>query len=375
MNFIPLVRPHTPNFEELEADIRNSIQSGQLTNFGQFSQSFEDAIRRLLNVRYASCVSSGTTGLIMLLNTLPRQSEVLVPSFTFASTVQALLWSSLKPIFVDIDLASYNLSVEDVYAQMGPRTSAILAVNIFGAPSAIDDLAAIARQKNVRLFFDSAHAFGSRHSGRLLGGFGDAEVFSFSATKLLVCGEGGVVTTNHESIHNAILNRRNYGFQTGSSDCRNLGLNGKLGELNSILGIHGLTTLEDQIEKRNDFAARYMRSLADYPGLGFQEVRPGDISNYKDFAITVDPELFGVDRNVMIRELRRRGVEAASYFSPAVHQMAYFQKWFTASSPLVNTQLIAERIISLPIYADLSTDEFDHIIQSIGEISASRASA
>jgi dTDP-4-amino-4,6-dideoxygalactose transaminase len=371
MSYIPLVRPYMPNFEELETDIRSSIQSGQLTNFGQFSQSFERAIRERLNVKYAACVTSGTAGLVLLLSTLPRQSEVLVPSFTFASTVQALLWNSLKPVFIDIDSASYNLSPEDVYSQIGPRTSAILAVNVFGAPSSIDDLMAIAQQKELRLFFDSAHAFGSSHAGCPLGGFGNAEVFSFSATKLIVCGEGGVVTTNDEAIYEAVLERRNYGFRSGSTDCGSLGLNGKMGELNAILGIHGMVKLEEQIKKRNYFARRYIESFTRHPGLGFQKVRPGDVSTYKDFAMTVDPEAFGIDRGRLIEELRRRGIEAAAYFSPAIHQMTYFRKQFATSSSLVNTRRIAARVVSLPIYADLSIEEFNHIVYSIGDIRTS----
>lgn len=363
MKRVPLVRPSLPAADELAPDIDNLLRSGRLTNFGPYSLSFEKAIARYTGAEYASVVSSGTTGLLLLLSTLPRGSEVIIPSFTFSATVQAIVWNGLIPTLADISPASYNLEPESASRSITPETSAILAVNIFGNPADIDGLQTVAREHRLQLFFDSAHAFGSKHDGLSLGRFGDAEVFSFSATKPLACGEGGAVVTKHAHIHRAVLQGRNYGFMPGSGGIWNWGLNGKMAEFNALLGIHGLERLDGQVKLRNEVARQYRRSLSQYDGLSFQEIRPGDISNYKDFSVHIDEELFGAGRARVMQLLRDVGVETATYFSPAVHQLRGLAGLKYEESRLKNTAKVAAGVLCLPMYADLADLDFDLIME------------
>ena len=366
MRQIPLVKPCLPKLEEIEKELRALLDSGRLTNFGPFSQKLEKRICELLGVRYALCISNATTGLILLLNTLPKGSEVIVPSFTFLPTVQAIIWNSLKPVFVDIDVNTYNILPSEVYSKISDRTSAILAVHVFGNPCAVEELEDIASQKGLRLFFDSAHAFGAKHCNKYIGGFGAAEVFSFSATKLLPCGEGGIVTTNNEFIYKAIKNRRNYGFLENSCDCANMGLNGKITEFSAMLGIKEIEFIDFEVKRRNQIAQRYREALCKVPGIEFQKISPEDISSYKDFAITINFDLLGVDREHLMEDLSAKGIETRAYFSPSVHQMKYFRKNKSIDKRnLDNTELLEKRILSLPIYSDLTDDELRYVIFSL----------
>jgi len=365
MHHIPLVKPHLPTLEEVESELRDMLRSGRLTNFGPFAALLEQRVRELLNLKYALCTSNGTTGLMLLLNMLPRGSEVLVPSFTFLPTVQAIVWNSLVPVFVDIDATTYNCLPSAVASKITQRTSAILAVHTFGNPCAVEELEDIAHQNRLRLFFDSAHAFGARCNGRYLGCFGDAEVFSLSATKLLPCGEGGVIATNSDAVKEAILDRRNYGFMAGSRDCSNMGLNGKITEFSAILGTKEIEFVGREVARRNQVAGRYRSGLGCLPGLGFQSVGPASTSSYKDFTITVDSGMFGSDRDTLRSELGTRGIETGVYFDPPIHRMAYFLSRTSRGNELRNTELIAERILSLPIYSELSDDEVEYVIASV----------
>jgi dTDP-4-amino-4,6-dideoxygalactose transaminase len=358
-----LVKPRLPRLEEIEVDLREMLDSGRLSNFGPFSRELEKRIGAMTGVKHVISMSSGTTALTLLLNMLPKGSEVIVPSFTFLASVQAVLWNSLIPVFVDVDIESQTMCPSDVASKITLNTSAILAVNTFGSPCLIEELEALADERGIELFFDSAHAIGARHDGRYLGCYGKAEVFSLSATKLLPCGEGGVITTNSDAVYAAMLNRRNYGFTADSRDCENLGMNGKLTEFCAILGLKEIESIDDEVVKRNRIARQYREALGCLPGIGFQSVRMNDISAYKDFTITVDSRSFGISRNNLKGALADRGIETEAYFSPPLHQMKYFRE--SVASKLPNTEALGRQVLSLPIYSDMTADELEYVIDSI----------
>lgn len=367
---IPLVQPCLPTLQEIEPDLRQMLDSGRLTNFGPFSVRLEAQARRDLGVAHAAAVSSATSGLCLLLSTLSRGSEVIVPSFTFVATVQAIVWNGLVPVFADIDQGTLNVCPRSVEARLSSRTAAILAVHAFGAPCNIEALREISRDRHVPLFFDSAHAFGSRHSGTMVGSFGDAEVFSLSATKVVPSGEGGLVTTNNKRLHNAILDRRNYGLKAnGSRDCANPGLNAKLPEFSAIMASREIISLDWRVRRRNEIARRYLAGLKELPGLRFQEIQCGDISTYKDFTIQVEPNRFGTDRNQLRASLAHVGIETAPYFWPAIHRMTLFSKYASDSQPLPETDRACDQILSLPIFETMSDESVDFVIRSIASVS------
>jgi dTDP-4-amino-4,6-dideoxygalactose transaminase len=343
------------------------LDSGQLSNFGPYSKELEAKISEFLGVRYALCVSDATVGLTLLLNTLPPRSEVIVPSFTFLATGQPILWNSLVPVFADIDPETFTVVPHSVESLISKKTSAILAVNIFGAPCHLKAMEELAAKHNLKLFFDSAHALGSKYKGNYLGSFGDAEVFSLSATKLLACGEGGIITTNDKFIYQAILNRRNYGFEHGTSNGMNLGLNAKMNEFSAALGLRQFDTLDWQVMRRNEMANIYVRELSNLSGLRFQTIRKGDTTTYKDFTIIIDSYLYGTDKNKLMDDLYKKGIETRSYFDPVLHRMGLFQQFAHQEKVLLNTEDVERKILSLPIYPSLSLDDQNYIIKAIKE--------
>jgi dTDP-4-amino-4,6-dideoxygalactose transaminase len=363
---VPLTRPSLPPVEEVGEDLRQMLKSGCLTNFGPFVREFERRAAEYLGVPYAASVSSATTGLCLLLNTLKCGSEVVLPSFTFPATAQAVIWNRLVPRFADIDPESFCVSVESVKKQITRRTSAILGVHAFGAPCRTKELEGLARTEGLALFFDSAHAFGSKHCGKFVGTFGDAEVFSFSATKVLAGSDGGIVTTSRSDIFQSIMNRRNYGLND-DRNCVNMGLNGKMSEFSAALCTRGLSQLEHNIELRSDLARTYKAQLSNIPGITFQVLAGSDISTYKDFTILVDPLVAKVNRDILASELRRKGIEVGTYFWPPLHRLDYF-RIHGSNAILPNTDLVASRILSLPMYAELTEDDVQFVIGSIREV-------
>ena len=258
-----------------------------------------------LDVPHCVAVSSCTVGLTLLLRALELAGEVILPSFTFYATGHALLWNNLVPVFCDSEPDSFNLDPERVEALITPRTSAILAVHVCGNPADSERLEEIARRHRLRLLFDSAHAFGSGRNGRRCGGFGDAEVFSLSPTKVFTAGEGGLITTNHPGLAATLRKGRNYG-DPGTYDCDLPGLNARLTEFQGVLGLESMRQVENEILRRNQIADAFTALLDGLPGIGFQRVRPCDWSSRKDFSLLVEEALCSLGRpNWRLRSARR----------------------------------------------------------------------
>lgn len=354
---VPLVRTEIASFDDVVEDLREILQSDILSNFGPYNAAFEHSLASFTGAKYALAVANATSGLMLLLQTLPRGSEVILPSFTFIATLQAVLWNGLIPVFADIDADTLCLDPACIPGLVTPRTSAILAVHTFGMPCAIEELSQLSREFGLRLFFDSAHALGSRHAGQRIGGFGDAEVFSFSATKLVSCGEGGMVCTNDESIFRQLLETRDYGQSQETDDCKLMGLNAKLSELQALLGLRGLPKADWIVERRNAIAAEYRHRLSHFDFLKFQEIAAGDLSTYKDFVLIINDER--ISRNQLVCDLQKQGVGAASYFDPPMHLTTIGKPYNRNSLP--NTEFVSSNILSIPVYSSLSDAELDYV--------------
>lgn len=350
---IPLAKPLLPDFQDLAGEFENILRNGILSK-GQHGASLEDHVAEALEVKHAVAVSSCTTGLMLTYQALDLIGDVIVPSFTFMATVSALSWAGLRPVFADVDLSSTNLSLRAVRAAITPRTTAIVAVHNFGIPADIDGLREIADQYRLRLIFDAAHGFGSRYKNNPVGGQGDAQVFSLSPTKLVVAGEGGIVATNDDEVAAKVRVGREFG-NCGNYDSEFPGLNGRLPEVNSLLARHSFGNLEAAVAVRNSIAAFYRQELCRLPGIHFQEVHAGDRSAYKDFAITVDPNSFGLTRNQLALALKAENIETRTYYDPPAHRQRAYQQ-FAPGEPLSNTDILASRVLCLPIWSAMDLE-------------------
>ncbi|MGB8324761.1 MAG: aminotransferase class I/II-fold pyridoxal phosphate-dependent enzyme, partial [Candidatus Acidiferrum sp.] len=226
---LPIVDPEGLPGEEFLEDVRKIVASKQLTN-GKYVRKFEKQAAAYLGVKHCVAVSSCTSGLLLVLRCLNLQGEVILPSFTFHATAHAVVWNGLKPVFADCDSNTFCVDAASVREQITSRTAAILGVHVFGNPAQVMELQEVSERLGIPLVFDAAQAFGSKSGGKCVGGFGTAEVFSFSPTKLVVGGEGGLIATHDARLAERLRAGRNYG-DAGNYDPELLGINARMEEI------------------------------------------------------------------------------------------------------------------------------------------------
>jgi dTDP-4-amino-4,6-dideoxygalactose transaminase len=362
---IPLTRPTVPDPDRLSAQVTAILQSGVLTN-GPLVRELEQIAAERLGVRHCVAVSSCTTGLMLVLRAADLSGDVILPSFTFAATAHAVAWNGLRPVFVDIDQETLTLSPEAAARALGVRTSAILATHLYGTPCDVEALTDLARSHGIRLFFDAAHAFGSLHDGVPVGRFGDAEVFSLSPTKVLVAAEGGIISTDDDLLAERCRIGRDYA-NPGNYDCQFVGLNARMSELHAAVALATWAGLEDRVVRRNTLSARYREALAQIPGIGFASVSHRDRSTFKDFTITVDADVFGVDAEGLAGALEAVGIQTRRYYDPPVHVMrAYRSLGIKGDLPV--TEAVARRVLTLPMWSEMQGRVVDRVADAVRRV-------
>ena len=364
------MQPALPPLEEVLRRYPAAYSQGMITN-GVLVERLERAVAERVGVAHCVAVSSCTSGLMLVLRALGVKRDVILPSFTFFATGHAALWNNLRPVFADCEPDTWTIDATDVERRITARTSAILAVHVYGNPCAIEELSRIAARHRLKLIFDSAHAFGSRYRGAPVGQFGDAEVFSLSPTKTLISGEGGLVTTNDASLARRLKALRNYG-DSGTYDCEMLGLNARMPEFNAALAIAGLDMTEEKVCRHNTIAATYTSALSSVPGLSFQSVRDGCVSTFKDYSVHVSAGAFGATREQFIRDLTAENISTRMYFSPALHQQTLYRKWARGEPPdgLNTTTRVSGGVVSLPIYRSLEDQTVSDVAGAIRRLAA-----
>ena len=362
---LPLARPAVGDPARVAADVERTLRSGLMTN-GPLVRELEGRAAEYLGVRHCIAVASCTAGLMIVLRAADLAGDVVLPSFTFAATAHAVAWNGLRPVFADVDPKTLTLDPDSVSRALGVRSSAILATHIYGTPCDVDRLETLAGDNGVRLFFDAAHAFGSRYRGTRVGGFGDAEVFSLSPTKILIAAEGGIIATNDDVLAERCRIGRDYG-NPGDYDCRFVGLNARMSELHAAVALASFEGLEQRVEERNRVARLYRSALEDVPGIAFPAVAPEDLSTYKDLTILVEPDGFGMEADGLGRALTAEGVETRRYYSPPVHSMRSYAGT-APRMPLPETIGASKRALSLPLWVGMEDEAVRRTAHAIRRI-------
>jgi dTDP-4-amino-4,6-dideoxygalactose transaminase len=359
------IQPTLPPLGAAISQYEPVYQQGMITNSG-LVERFERAVAERVGVPHCVAVSSCTAGLMLVIRALGLEGEIILPSFTFFATGHAVLWNNLKPVLADCDRQTWTIDPADVERKITPRTSAIIGVHIYGNPSAIDELSAIAARHRVKLIFDAAHAFGSRRRGAPIGRFGDVEVFSLSPTKTLVCGEGGLVTTADAVLARRLRAMRNYG-DDGSYDCEILGMNARMSEFQAALGLAGLDSVDTKIRRHNEIASMYTSGLSSVPGIGFQTVCEGNVNTFKDYSIHVAESEFGRSRDELVAALAAENIPTRKYFYPALQDQRLYRQFARGQvrETLGVTGWLSRGIVSLPIYHSLRADTVEKVIAGI----------
>jgi dTDP-4-amino-4,6-dideoxygalactose transaminase len=360
-----VTRPNIGDRARLGERLEAILDARWLTNDGRFVQEFERRVADRLEVEHCVAVSSGTVGLQIASRALELSGEVIVPSFTFIATAHALWWQGIEPVFCDVDPDTWTLDPTCVERLVGARTTAVLGVHLWGGACDIDGLSEVAGRRGLGLLFDAAHAFGCSYRGRTIGGFGDAEVLSFHATKVLNTFEGGAVVTNDSRIAERCRLLRNYGF-VGNEEVISLGINGKMPEIAAAMGLTSLEWLPEFVASNRRKYDLYRDDLEDVPGVALRVPAPAEDSNLHYVVVEVAEEEIGLSRDELLRVLEADNVFARRYFYPGAHRMEPYRSLYPeARGRLPHTERILRRVLSLPTGAAVDHEAIDTICHII----------
>ncbi len=346
----PLVvgRPNLCPPEVFAARAEAIMRTGMLSNHGPTVRAFEAELARRSGVRNCIVTCSATTALEIVIRAMDLRGEVVVPSFTFISPVHALRREGVTPVFCDVDPTHHCLDVREVEARLTPRTSAVLAVNLWGQACDVDALARLCRERGLRLIFDSAHAFGCAWRGTPLGGFGDAEVFSFHATKVLNAGEGGCILTRDDALAERCAPMINFGITDGDTVAMH-GTNGKMQELAAALGLANLECIDDFLAANRANDAAYRRALQGARGIRILTRDPANESNLHYVVLELDEATIGADRNEILEVLASENIRARRYFFPGCHLAEPYRSDASTPRPaLPHTERLAREVLVMP---------------------------
>ncbi len=318
-----------------------------LTNDGPLVREFEEAIARFVGVRHCVAMASGTAALQIAIRVAGLVDEAVVSPLTFVATAHALRWQGVTPVFCDVDPRTHNLDPASVEDMVTPRTSGIVGVHLWGRPCAIDELTALAERRGLALIFDAAHAFGCSHRGRMIGGYGKAEVLSFHATKFVNTFEGGAIVTDDGDFAEQARLTRNHGFAR-YDEVKQLGTNAKMSEPAAAMGLTSLEALDDFYVANLRNYEVYRAGLDGIDGIGLIAYDEAEWCNRHYVVIEVDQSAT-LSRDELQRILWAENVLVRRYFFPGCHRMEpYRSELPCARRELPEAERLTDRLLALP---------------------------
>lgn len=354
---VPINRPFIGD-EEAKA-VAEVLKEASLTSSsydgGKKVREFERALATYLKVRDVVAVNSGTSALLASLMAcgIGQGDEVILPSFTFAATANAVRACGASIVFADINLEDYCIDPEDVKAKITDRTKAIIPVDLYGNTSRIDEINEIAKPKNIAVIEDAAQSLGSMDNGSYAGTKALLGCFSFYPSKVITTGEGGAIATNDEELARRLRMIRNHGMLQGY-DTTVLGLNFRMPEVEAAVGVEQLKKIESFIQIRRRNALAFTDKLKDSPNIIPPLEPPGKRYNYYLYTVYVRNM-----RDALMQRLRSAGYGAIVYYDPPVHQTPYYSKLYSVS--LKKTEDAAKHVLSLPVHPGVKGEEVDEM--------------
>ncbi len=341
-------RPNIGSREQFMCRMNDLLDRAWLSNNGPYVREFESRIAELTGAKNCIAMCNGTIALEIAVRALGMTGEVIVPSFTFVATAHCLQWQEVTPVFCDINASTHNLDPDRVEAAIGPQTTGIIGVHLWGRPCDTTALADIANRYGLKLLFDASHALGVTRKGVRVGSFGDAEVLSFHATKFINCFEGGAIVTNDDNLARKIRLMKNFGF-AGLDNVIYLGTNGKMSEPSAAMGLTSLESMEEFIAVNKANYQYYQKGLERIPGCQMLTYDLSEENNFQYVVVEIDENGFGLSRDELVRILHAENVRARRYFYPGVHNMEPYKTLFPdVGKGLENTIQVAGRVICLP---------------------------
>ena len=365
---ILVTRSSMPPFEEYCEEIKKLWESHWLTNMGTEHEQFRAALEARLNCPHVMLYTNGHLALENVLSAMrfEKGAEVITTPFTFASTTHAIVRCGLTPVFCDVDPNDYTIDASKIEALITEKTAAIVPVHVYGNLCDVERIGAIAEKYGLKVVYDAAHAFGVTYKGVSSANFGDASMFSFHATKVFNTIEGGAVCYADDALTPVLTAMRNFGICT-ETEIAYAGGNAKMNEFQAAMGLCNLRHLDEEIEKRRHVVERYRNNLSGIDGLVLSRPKADMTENYAYFPVVFDG--FRKDRDQVFAALKENGIVARKYFYPLTNSFSCYRTLATAGTEKTPVAAyLADRVLALPLYADLPPEAVDRICEVITNI-------
>lgn len=363
---ILVTRSSMPSFEEYAEEIRDLWESAWLTNMGLKHKKLQEELAKLLQTSKVSLFSNGHMALELALQAMELHGQVITTPFTFASTTHAIVRNNLTPVFCDINYKDYTLDIDKLEALITPKTVAIVPVHVYGNVCDNDAIMEIAKKHNLKVIYDAAHAFAIKKHGVSVATYGDASMFSFHATKVFNTIEGGAVASEHQWLHDKLYQLKNFGIQN-EEVVDEIGANAKMNEFQAAMGLCNLRHLEEEIAKRKKATEKYRELLGGIQGVKLCVPQEGVESNYAYFPVVFEKDKINTTRDAIYDKLKEHNIFARKYFYPLVNDFQCYRPVYNSLETPV-ARKVSERVLCLPLFADIEENEIIEICRIIKEM-------
>lgn len=362
-NPINVTKPFLPPIEEYKEKINKIWETNFITNNGPLHNELEHKLGRYLKVDNTALFTNGHSALDIAIKSLGITGEVITTPFTFASTTHAIVSNNLTPVFCDINMKDFTIDVDKIEALITENTSAIIPVHVFGQPCNIRAIDSIAKKYNLKVIYDAAHAFGVEVEGMGIGTFGDVSMFSLHATKVYNSIEGGLLSCKDKTLIDKFNKYKNFGI-SGPESVDYVGSNAKMNEFQAAMGLVNMNHIDKQIANRKIITEIYKRELCEVRGIYYLDDKPNVKSNYSYFPILINEEITGINRDEMYVKLAEYNVFTRKYFYPLVTDFNCYKDIYSSDN-LINSKYVGDRVLTLPLYGELSETDALKITQLI----------
>lgn len=359
---INVTKSSMPEIEEYYEEIKELWDTHWLTNTGVKYKKLQEQLTEYLGVKNLSLYTNGHLALeaALALFNFSRGSEVITTPFTFVSTTNAIVRNGLIPRFCDINEYDYTIDVNKIEALINEHTVAILPVHVYGHVCNVEEIERIAKKHNLKIIYDAAHAFGVKYKEKGIGNFGDVSMFSFHATKVFNTIEGGCICFKDSSFTQAVEDMKNFGIRD-EEHCLYIGGNAKMNEFQASMGICNLRHIDECIVKRKVAVLQYRKRLEGIKGIQLVKDQNMVQHNYSYMPVVFDG--YKLTRDEVKSLLAKHDIGARKYFYPLTNELDCYKDFDKGNTPVA--KYISERVLTLPLYSDITIEEVDEICDII----------
>ncbi|UUC45324.1 DegT/DnrJ/EryC1/StrS family aminotransferase [Flavobacterium cerinum] len=356
---ITVTKTFFPDLKEYEKQLERVWKNKWLTNRGELVLELEQKLNGYLSTENIIITNNGTVPLQIALKILGNQGEIITTPFSYVATTSSIIWENCTPVFVDIHPDYLTIDETKIEAAITPKTTAILATHVFGNPCEVEAIAAIAKKHNLKVIYDAAHSFGVTYKGTSLFNYGDVSTCSFHATKLFHTGEGGAMFCQDKTLFHQLFYSHNFGHN-GPLEFHGLGINAKISELQAAMGLAVLPHMATILSERKKVVDYYNENL-DFNQLKTMTIRNNTTWNYSYYPVILPSEAILLK---VQQALNYANIIPRRYFYPSLNTIEYVDQ---PNQTMPVSESVAKRILSLPLYVGLTTEELEQITAIINQ--------